>query len=133
MKPYSYLTCVEFEDVDAYGIAHHSRLICFLERARVHFFSDAGITVNDGSFRLVLVDMHLKFLAPAKMQDEILVHLSVEELKSASLIWRYQMLKSENHQILLEGQIKMASVGEQLKPSRFPEKVREHLELFVID
>ncbi len=30
---------VEFEDADSYKIAHHAKLVSYLERARVRYFS----------------------------------------------------------------------------------------------
>jgi acyl-CoA thioester hydrolase len=132
MNVYRFQTVVEFEDVDAYGIAHHSRLICFLERARVHFFRDMGIGVGDGSFQLVLVDLNLKFISPAKMMEQLTVELSVLELKAASLTWKYRLLAGPNHRLVLEGQIKMASINQQLKPVRFPDHVRPSLESILI-
>ena len=122
---FPYQTTVEFEEVDAYGIAHHSRLICYLERARVRFFKDAGIDVGDGAFQLVLVDMNLRFISPARFMEEVLVELSVAELRGASLVWNYAMRECCTSRPILEGKIKMASVGKNLKPVRFPEAVAE--------
>lgn len=127
MNSASYLhrATVEFEDVDSYGIAHHSKLICILERARVHFFLDHGIDLHAGDFQLVLVQMDLKFKAPAKMMDELVVELRVDALKAASLLWSYRLMRAEDE--LLVGQIKMASVGQDLRPVRFPDEVRSAL------
>ena len=128
MRPQVYLWKdeIEFEDVDSYGIAHHSKLICLLERARVHFFCDAGVGLHDGSFQLVLVDMSLRFISPLQLMEVVTVELRVTSLKAASLVWGYRLLKSTGD-VAMEGEVKMASVGKNLKPVRFPELVRASL------
>jgi len=125
-KPYLHPCVVEFEDVDAYGIAHHSRLISFLERARVHFFHEHGIGVHDGIFQLVLVNLQVHFRQPAKMMDRLVVNLQVKELGGASLVWGYSVSRGEA--TILEAELKMASVGRDLRPCRFPAEVRKVLE-----
>jgi len=124
-KPYLHQCVVEFEDVDAYGIAHHSRLITFLERARVHFFEDHGVRVHDGDFQLVLVNLEVNFRQPAKMMDTLEISMQVDRLRSASLVWVYRIARGED--TILEAQLKMASVDQELKPCRFPSLVREAL------
>lgn len=116
---------VEFEDVDSYGIAHHTKLIGYLERARVRFFHEGGIEVHDGDFHLVLVDLQVRFKEPALMMDEVDVCLWVEKLGGASLVWGYALMKQDRE--LLRGSLKMASVDANKKPCAFPEKVKSHL------
>ena len=125
-SPYFYTSTVEFEDVDCYGIAHHSRLICMLERARVHFFQDNGVSVQGASFSLVLVKMELEFVRPAKMLDRLDCELTVLSLRAASLVWGYRLLCGED--LILKGKVRMASVDDGLKPVRFPDDVRSVLE-----
>jgi acyl-CoA thioester hydrolase len=120
---YHYPCTIEFEDIDSYSIAHHSKLINLLERARVHFFSDCKLSVNDGKLNLVMVSMEVKFLKPAKLLDNLTVELRIESLKSASLIWDYTI--KEGDHILLNSKVKQASVDiKTMKPCRFaPEYV----------
>lgn len=127
---YQYKTQVEFEDIDSYGIAHHSKLINYLERARVHFFNDQNLSVQDGELLLVLASMEIKFFKPVKILEEVTVHLSLDVLKSASLIWNYKITTSEN--TILEAKVKQASVdGNNLKPCRFKDTYREALEKLI--
>lgn len=125
-KPYLHKCVVEFEDVDAYGIAHHSRLITFLERARVHFFDDNGVSVHDGDFQLVLVQLNVDFKLPAKMMDRLDINLQVDRLRGASLLWLYSIKRGE--ETILTANLKMASVGTDMRPCRFPEEVLAALE-----
>jgi YbgC/YbaW family acyl-CoA thioester hydrolase len=120
-KTYIYDCTIEFEDVDSYEIAHHSKLINLLERARVHFFDDQNLSVTDGKLNLVMVSMEVKFLKPAKLLSKLQVHLSVDKISSASLVWDYKILENDN--ILLESKVKQASVDiNTMRPSRFADE-----------
>ncbi len=119
-KTFHYNCTIEFEDIDSYGIAHHSKLINLLERARVHFFNDEGLSVSDGKLNLVMASMEVKFIKPAKLLSPLTVHLSVEKLKSASLIWNYKI--KEKDKLVMESTVKQASVNiKTMKPCRFPQ------------
>jgi len=52
-KEYTFQVTVEFEDVDSYKIAHHTRLIAYLERARVHFLTDLGFDLHPEGLSIV--------------------------------------------------------------------------------
>ena len=123
---YSYPCRVQFEDVDSYGIVHHSRLINMLERARVNFFYEQGCSVSDGSFNLVLVNLNVNFKNPARMMEDLEVLLSLERLSNFSLTFGYRIQRQET--LILEGSIKMASVNQETKPCLFPEHIKTALE-----
>ncbi len=124
-KSYSYDAIIEFEDVDSYGIAHHSKLINLLERTRVHFFHDQGISVSDGTFKLVLANMDISFKHPVKMMDKVTVLLKLKKLSNFSLTWDYTIFKDET--LTLQALVKQASIGENLKPCVFPENIKNCL------
>ena len=123
---YTYRCRVEFEDVDSYKIAHHSRLINMLERARVNFFHDNGCSVSDGNFNLVLVNLNISFKNPARMMDDLDIVLRLERLSNLSLTFGYQIFRAQT--LILESTMKMAPVNKETKPSPFPERIRKVLE-----
>jgi len=107
-KPYYYPCQLEFEDVDAYGIAHHTKLIGLLERARVHMFHDQGLSIAGGELFLVLASMEIKFLLPAKMMDKLVVELVVASLGHVNVVLDYCIKRQE--QSILQAKVKLASV-----------------------
>lgn len=62
---------VEFEDVDSYRIAHHSRLIAYLERARVHYFDAQGVGLKEQRYGMVVYRMDCRFIRPARLLDRL--------------------------------------------------------------
>ena len=82
---------VEFEDVDGFRIAHHTRLVAFLGRARVAFFLELGLQVFASESVPVLARLEVKFKRPALLGDEIEVALTVREVTDFQLDLGYRL------------------------------------------
>jgi acyl-CoA thioester hydrolase len=92
---------VEFEDVDAYGIAHHTRLIAYLERARLRLlFDDAGLLTARTTLP-VMYELDLKFHKSAKLLDALTVTAEIVELGDMMLSLRYQIRRPSTDELLL--------------------------------
>ena len=90
MKPnapvFSIPVVVEFEDVDLYKIAHHTKLVSYLERCRVRYFSELGFNLHSHDMVLVLYHLEVNFKRPAFFQDNLRV---IEENAFVELVrWR---------------------------------------------
>jgi YbgC/YbaW family acyl-CoA thioester hydrolase len=62
---------VEFEDVDSYMIGHHTKLIAYLERARVRLFEGAGIGMAPGRINPVIHDLRIRFRKTVALLDKL--------------------------------------------------------------
>jgi acyl-CoA thioester hydrolase len=85
---------VEFEDVDAYGIAHHTKLVAYLERARVRFLADLGLDLARSDVHLVLYDLTVRFKRTAVLLDPLEVTVSVTSADAVRLTLGYQIRRS---------------------------------------
>ncbi len=117
---------VEFEDVDCYGIAHHTALIRYLERARVKFFHEGKVPVDREDFSLVLAEMRIQFRKPLRLLDMARIQMGCPKVTSARVVLDYRILGGED--VVLEAQVTLASVDRQgLKPARIPEEAESLL------
>tara|TARA_R110000772_G_scaffold41803_6_gene97412 strand:- start:266 stop:766 length:501 start_codon:yes stop_codon:yes gene_type:complete len=119
-----YFACrVYYEDTDFSGIVYHANYLKFMERARSDMLNQLGMDqraafeAGDGAY--AVVDLHIKYIAPAKFQDNLLVVTNVRKLRKASV---------EIEQIILRGNEKIASASIQVafltpagRPRRQPE------------
>ena len=67
---------VEFDDCDAQGIAHHPKLITFLERARCAAMREEGYSYREmleDRAAVVIGDLRVKFLRPARHEEKLFV------------------------------------------------------------
>ncbi|MDH5571971.1 MAG: acyl-CoA thioesterase [Gammaproteobacteria bacterium] len=67
----SYSLTVQFEDVDNYGIVHHSCLVRYFERSRVDYLLSKGVDVKGTDYKLLVHDINIRILQPAEFLDNL--------------------------------------------------------------
>jgi YbgC/YbaW family acyl-CoA thioester hydrolase len=86
---------VEFEDVDSFRIAHHARLVLYLERARVRLFSEAGL-LEMGEAHPVLYTLTARFVRPARLLDGLTVSVFVESIDPLKVALGYRVRRGRD-------------------------------------
>ena len=80
---------VYYEDTDAGGIVYHANYLRYFERARTDWLRGLGAvhTELDAAHGLVFVvrDLAIDYLAPARLDDELLVDVRILEARRASM------------------------------------------------
>lgn len=102
---------VEFEDVDSFRIAHHTKLVAYLERARVRFLAQQGIDLTRTDPHPVLYDLDVRFKKPARFRDELEVLVFVESVEEFRLLLGYRVRRSG--ELLLRARTCLAFVDAQ--------------------
>lgn len=94
---------VYWEDTDAGGIVFYANYLKFFERARTEWLRSLGIeqqrlrASTGGQF--VVIDAHIRYHRPARLDDELIVTASWVETGRASMIIKQQaLLKTEQFQ-----------------------------------
>src|SRR4051812_31565943 len=115
---------VYWEDTDAGGIVFYANYLKFFERARTEWLRSLGIAQSrlreqtGGIF--VVSETHVRYLRPARLDDELIVTAALEEAGRASLIIA-QQARSHGGSLLCEGTIRIGWVdAATLKPARIP-------------
>ena len=68
---------VRFAETDAQGVAHNSNYLVWFEVARVEFleqFAGGYQRLRDEGIESLVLEAHVRFLAPAVFDDRLLVH-----------------------------------------------------------
>jgi YbgC/YbaW family acyl-CoA thioester hydrolase len=121
---YIYNETVEFEDVDSYGIAHHTKIIAYLERARVHFFLENGFNINAFGFGLVLTKLTGEFKIPLLMMDKIDIRVTISKLEKYRFAWEYEIYKENKLCIKAEIEQVMIDIATK-KLTPIPDEVKK--------
>lgn len=129
---------IYWEDTDAGGIVFYANYLKFFERARTEWLRSLGVgqqrlrEQTGGMF--VVTDAQLRYLRPARLDDELLVTAQLRETGRASLtIAQQALLKPEqmtdsSPALLCEGTIRIGWVdGATLRPARIPSSLLELL------
>jgi len=121
---------VYWEDTDAGGIVFYANYLKFFERARTEWLRSLGIAqgalreVAGGIF--IVSETSVRYLAPARLDDELLVTAELKGVGKASLIICQQARRGDT--LLAEGTIRIGWVDHKtLRPGRIPPAILELL------
>lgn len=79
-KKFTIPISVEFEDVDSYKIAHHTKMVAYLERARLRFLGELGFDIHPEGLSIVMYNLEVRFKATAKIMDQLTVETMIKEI-----------------------------------------------------
>lgn len=82
---------VEFEDVDSYRIVHHTKLVAYLERARLRLLAKLGMDLSREDLVPVLYDLRMRFRQPARLMDRLEVEVTVKGFHEYQLELSYRI------------------------------------------
>lgn len=118
---------VQFDEVDQYGIVHHSRYFIYLERARVDLLAElqkkgGGMPLD---FTLIVVSADIKYRTPAKFLDEVVVEQRVHKMGASKLQLAYRIVRGKD--VVCEALLVLAFISMDGRPIRAPEILRDAL------
>jgi acyl-CoA thioester hydrolase len=134
--PFSFRVRVYWEDTDAGGIVFYANYLKFFERSRTEWLRSLGIEQQQlrdstgGMF--VVAETSVRYLRPARLDDELIVTADLIETGRASMIIRQQaLLKSEQTETLLcEGTVRIGWVDAlTLQAQRIPAAILDSLRI----
>ena len=119
---------VYYEDTDAGGVVYYVNYLKFMERARTERLRALGFAQSQLAEEGLLFVVHsaeARYLAPARLDDELMVSAEVAELNRASLVFHQQVRRLGDDAMLCEGRITVACVrADSFKPRAMPEALR---------
>ncbi|WP_449371563.1 tol-pal system-associated acyl-CoA thioesterase [Thiomonas sp.] len=127
---------VYWEDTDAGGIVYYANYLKFFERARTEWLRSLGLVQSklaaQTGLAFVVAEMHLRYSAPAKLDDALQIQLRLQELGSASLTVAQQAWRCDAQgalvALLCEATVRVGCVAAStLRPSRMPKDVHERV------
>lgn len=125
-EPHRYAVTVQFEDVDQYAIAHHSRTLLWCERARVDLMRRLGARMAGADApMLVVVEAQVWYRRSAAFLDELVVRQGFERVGASRLEARYCVDRGEER--VADARLVLAVIGRDGRPVRAPEAVRAAL------
>ena len=133
-QDFSWTVRVYYEDTDAGGVVFYANYLKFFERARTEWLRAAGVAQQElmetQQAMFVVKSTAVDYHAPAKLDDELKLTVTVERLGRASVqflqeAWR---LNGEEPALLVTGRIKVGCVDSKtFKPRAIPNSVLEAL------
>jgi acyl-CoA thioester hydrolase len=91
---------VRYAETDAAGIAHHASFLPWLEVGRVEWLRAGSVSYVDlerEGYSLPVVEAHLRYVAPARFDDQLLIRTALADLRSRSVRFVYEVVTDEPH------------------------------------
>ncbi|NKC33625.1 YbgC/FadM family acyl-CoA thioesterase [Falsiroseomonas selenitidurans] len=116
---------VYFEDTDAGGVAYHANYLKWAERARTESLRDMGLPhslmMERYNAMLVVRRIEVEYVAPARLDEALLVATRVKGFGAASLDLSQDVLRAEGEAVLARMAIGLVCVRpDGLRPTRLP-------------
>jgi acyl-CoA thioester hydrolase len=113
---------VYFEDTDLSGVVYHANYLRYMERARSDMLRLAGIDqrgVHDaGEGAYAVADLAIRYRAPAKLDDALLVVSRVHAVRAASVVIHQTVRRGSL--VLTQAEVTAALVAPSGRPKRQP-------------
>jgi len=125
---------VYYEDTDASRVVYHAAYVKYFERARTEWLRALGFSQDALHDELGVVftvaNLELDFLRPARLDDELQVAVSVEQVRRASLTFSQDLYrKGEGGTPLARARVRVGCVDvANFRPCAMPEAFMNHLE-----
>jgi acyl-CoA thioester hydrolase len=120
---------IYFEDTDFSGVVYHANYLRYLERARSDMLRCLGIRQRDthdaGGGVYAVAEMTLRFVRPARMDDELLVASQMMRLRAAACIIHQRVIRrgqsvTDSFETLVEAEVTAAFINSDGRPIRQP-------------
>lgn len=123
---------VYIEDTDAGGIVYYANYLKFVERSRTELIRSLGYgktAILEEGLLLVVHSLDARYLAPARLDDELIVTSAIKTIARSYLLFEQQVRRGE--QLLCVANTKVACVNPEMKPTALPSHIRQSLQAYV--
>jgi acyl-CoA thioester hydrolase len=120
---------IYYEDTDAAGIVYYANYLKFIERARTEMMRLYGVeherARQSGGTAFIVRRCEIEYVAPARLDDELVVETRIKELGGASILLGQDVLRDAA--TLVRATVLVACIGAHGRPVRLPAELRSSL------
>jgi acyl-CoA thioester hydrolase len=122
---------VRYAETDKMGIVHHSNYPIWFEIGRSEFCRARGFSYLDMEEKddalLVVAEIYCRYKSPAYYEDEITIRTNVEEIRSRSLRFVYEIFRESDSTLIAEGETLHVVTDSKKKVRTLPEIYKQKL------
>ena len=130
-----YAVRVYYEDTDLSGITYHANYLRWFERARSDLLRmldiDQRAAIEAGGGAYAVSEINLKYLRPAKLDDDVVIETTCTELRAASC--RMHQTATRGDELLSEATLRVGFIAPDGRPRRQPADWRQAFTRFMED
>ncbi|WP_240906182.1 tol-pal system-associated acyl-CoA thioesterase [Thermomonas sp. HDW16] len=135
-RTFTFPARVYWEDTDAGGVVYHAQYLAFMERARSEWLRAGGweqqLLRERDDLVFAVRAMDIDFRAPARLDDQLQVSVSLIECRSASFVVAQQVLC--DGRLLVEAKVRIAALSaSNFRPRAIPAAILAELKKHLIE
>jgi acyl-CoA thioester hydrolase len=127
---------VRYAETDQMGVVYHSNYLIWFEVGRVELIRQLGLDYKrleeEYGCGITVVDVHVRYRAPARYDDELVVQTTLLAARGAVIRFGYKILREEDGVLLCEGETMHVVVGKDMKKRSLPPKYAERFAAHLI-
>lgn len=117
---------VYWEDTDGGGVVYYANYLKFLERARTEWLRARGIgqraLAAERGLLFAIAGLEIRFLSPARLDDELLATCALTRRGGASMEFRQQIIRVADNAVLADARVRAACLdAASFRPRPLPE------------
>jgi acyl-CoA thioester hydrolase len=120
---------VRYAETDQMGVVYHSNYLVWFEIGRVELIRTMGLDYKrmeaEESCGIAVVDVHVRYRAPARYDDELVVRTTLLAARGAVIRFGYKIVRVEDGTLLCEGETVHVVVDKEMKKRSLPPKYAE--------
>lgn len=117
-----YAVRVYYEDTDLSGVTYHANYLRWFERARSDLLRlleiDQRAAVEAGEGAYAVADLAIRYLRPAKLDDDVVIETRCTQLRAASCRMHQRAYRDDD--LLAEAELRVGFVAPDGRPRRQP-------------
>ena len=122
---------VRYAETDQMGIVHNSNYLIWFEVGRSEFCRARGFSYKEMEEKdnalMVVAESYCRYKSPAYYEDLLTVRTRVEEIRSRSLRFIYEIYRAADETLLAEGETLHLVTDENKKVRSLPSSYKEKL------
>jgi acyl-CoA thioester hydrolase len=118
---------VRYAETDAMGIVHHANYLIYFEEGRSSYSRQRGHSyaeIEQSGLYLTVTEVSARFLKPGRYAQLITTRCWIEEMKSRSLTFGYEIVDANSNEVLVTGFSRHICITHDGRVTRIPDSWR---------
>lgn len=114
---------VRYAETDAQRIVHHASYIVYFEEGRSEYIRQRGTSYADfeaQGYFLAVTGVNVRYVQSAKYDDRITVRCWVENIRSRSIVFKYEIFHADSSETLVTGSTQHICLNAEGNITRLP-------------
>ena len=122
---------VRYAETDKMGIVHHANYLVWFELGRSEICRAKGFSYKDMEEKenalMVVAEAYCRYKSPAYYEDDLIIRTKIEEMRSRSMRFVYEIFRASDQMLLAEGETLHVVTDTNKKVRSIPLVYREML------